>query len=93
MYTRSTRPGHYLHLPYETLRCFRRRMTSSSSEIRAKIKHHEKNIAGIGSDEALEGKRLRDETPSYKSREQSVKKRKRETSLFSLLRACVRIEL
>jgi len=49
-------------------------MTSSSAKIRAKIKHYEKNTAGVG--EALEGERLRsDETPSYKSGEQSAKKR------------------
>ncbi|CAL1685789.1 unnamed protein product [Lasius platythorax] len=49
-------------------------MTSSSTEIRAKIKHYEKNTAGVG--EALEGERLRsDETPSYKSGEESAKKR------------------
>lgn len=49
-------------------------MTSSSTEIRAKIKHYEKNTAGVG--EALEEERLRsDETSSYKSGEQSAKKR------------------
>lgn len=57
-------------------------MTSSSAKIRAKIKHYEKNTAGVG--EVLEGERLHsDETPGYKSGEQSAKKRDGKYASFS----------
>ena len=53
-------------------------MTSSSPKIRTKIKHHEKNTVGVATARLSKENDYADETPSYKSEEQSEKKRKKD---------------